>query len=83
MALYTYSSSEQGDLSFNQGEYITIVKKDGDWWTGTIGDRSGIFPANYVKKVDTPQVCIVDFVFSVFIFFPYKYLVELVCHQTH
>ena len=84
VALYTYSSSEQGDLSFNQGEYITITKKDGDWWTGTIGDRTGIFPANYVKKVDTPQVCTVDSVFSfVFVLLPLKYLVALAHHQAH
>ena len=58
--MFTYSSSEQGDLSFNQGDYITITKKDADWWTGSIGDRTGIFPANYVKKVDTPQVFAVN-----------------------
>ncbi len=56
VALYSYSSNEQGDLSFNQGEYINVVKRDGDWWTGTVGDRSGIFPANYVKKIESPQV---------------------------
>lgn len=29
-----------------------VVKKDGDWWTGVIGSRSGIFPANYVHLPD-------------------------------
>lgn len=28
------------------------MKKDGDWWTGVIGNRTGIFPANYVQTVD-------------------------------
>ena len=23
---------------------------EGDWWTGTMGSNTGIFPANYVKK---------------------------------
>ncbi len=53
MALYAYTSGEPGDLSFNQGEVMQVVKKDGDWWTGIVGDRSGIFPANYVKKMET------------------------------
>lgn len=28
------------------------MKKDGDWWTGVIGNRTGIFPANYVVLPD-------------------------------
>lgn len=52
VALYPYDSAENGDLTFNQGEVILVVKKEGDWWTGNIGDRNGIFPANYVEKCD-------------------------------
>jgi hypothetical protein len=44
---------EAGDLSFQQGEVVVVVKKEGDWWTGTIGDRQGIFPSNYVQKAET------------------------------
>lgn len=49
IGVYSYQSDEPGDLTFNVGEIVTVTKKDGDWWTGQIGDRSGIFPANYVK----------------------------------
>lgn len=49
IGVYVYQSDEAGDLTFNVGEVITVTKKDGDWWTGHTGDRSGIFPANYVK----------------------------------
>ncbi|XP_060608466.1 intersectin-1-like isoform X3 [Ruditapes philippinarum] len=49
IGVYSYQSSEPGDLTFNVGEIILVTKKDGDWWTGSIGDRTGIFPANYVK----------------------------------
>ena len=28
---------------------ITVIAKNGDWWTGTIGDRTGVFPFNYVE----------------------------------
>ncbi|XP_076754423.1 dynamin associated protein 160 isoform X3 [Xylocopa sonorina] len=55
VALYPYTSAEAGDLTFNQGEVILVTKKEGDWWTGTIGDRNGIFPANYVEKCDGPD----------------------------
>jgi hypothetical protein len=51
--LYPYQSTEAGDLSFQHGEVVLVVKKEGDWWTGTIGDRQGIFPSNYVQKAET------------------------------
>ncbi|XP_035731284.1 intersectin-1-like isoform X8 [Vespa mandarinia] len=54
IALYQYASTETGDLSFNQGEVILVIKKEGDWWTGCIGDKTGIFPSNYVEKCDAP-----------------------------
>lgn len=55
VAAYTYQSSETGDLTFNKGDIIEVTRKDGDWWSGNIGSRSGIFPCNYVKKMDEFQ----------------------------
>uniref|UniRef100_G1PYE2 Intersectin 1 n=1 Tax=Myotis lucifugus TaxID=59463 RepID=G1PYE2_MYOLU len=52
VAMYTYESAEQGDLTFQQGDVILVTKKDGDWWTGTVGDKSGVFPSNYVRLKD-------------------------------
>ncbi|KAL1783775.1 intersectin-2 isoform X2 [Sigmodon hispidus] len=52
VALYPYSSVEPGDLTFNEGEEILVTQKDGEWWTGSIGERTGIFPSNYVKPKD-------------------------------
>lgn len=48
-ACYPYESAEVGDLIFSVGEHIKVIKKDGDWWTGMIGTRVGIFPSNYVQ----------------------------------
>ncbi|XP_052042129.1 intersectin-2 isoform X2 [Apodemus sylvaticus] len=52
IALYSYSSIEPGDLTFTEGEEILVTQKDGEWWTGSIGERAGIFPSNYVKPKD-------------------------------
>merc|ERR1719419_1418306 len=49
ISVYPYSSDEPGDLNFEAGEKITVTAKSGDWWTGTTGDRSGVFPFNYVE----------------------------------
>ncbi|XP_066254448.1 intersectin-1 isoform X2 [Euwallacea similis] len=52
IASYPYQSQEPGDLTFNAGDVIGVYKKDGDWWTGKLNDATGIFPSNYVQKVD-------------------------------
>lgn len=49
ISCYPYESAEPGDLTFGAGEYIIVTKKDGDWWTGTVGERTGMFPSNYVQ----------------------------------
>lgn len=54
IALYTFAAQQDGDLPFKKGDVITIVKKSettDDWWTGKLGSKQGIFPANYVKLV--------------------------------
>lgn len=53
IACYAYQSAEIGDLVFNAGEIVAVTKKDGDWWTGNIGNRTGIFPSNYVQKQES------------------------------
>ncbi|KAG4066602.1 hypothetical protein HA402_007238 [Bradysia odoriphaga] len=53
IACYPYESNEIGDLVFQVGEHIKVTKKDGDWWTGCIGNRVGIFPSNYVQPETT------------------------------
>ena len=50
MALFAYASEEPGDLQFEAGEQIEVIKKESEWWTGKIGDRTGVFPYNYVEE---------------------------------
>lgn len=54
IALFTFKADQPGDLEFKKGDVITITKRTenaADWWTGRIGDRTGIFP-RLVKAVD-------------------------------
>uniref|UniRef100_A0A8C8GA84 Intersectin 1 (SH3 domain protein) n=1 Tax=Oncorhynchus tshawytscha TaxID=74940 RepID=A0A8C8GA84_ONCTS len=53
IAMYTYESNEQGDLTFQQGDVIVVTKKEGDWWTGLVSGKTGVFPSNYVKPKDS------------------------------
>ncbi|XP_008298692.1 intersectin-2b isoform X1 [Stegastes partitus] len=58
VALYTYESPEPGDLTFSEGDVILVSKREGEWWNGSIGDRTGLFPSNYVKpkEADTSSI---------------------------
>ncbi|KAI0130580.1 hypothetical protein BJ170DRAFT_701225 [Xylariales sp. AK1849] len=52
VALYAFAGQGAGDLSFQQGDRIKVVKKTGtdqDWWVGELGGVKGSFPANYCK----------------------------------
>uniref|UniRef100_A0A8K9UVM2 Intersectin 2b n=1 Tax=Oncorhynchus mykiss TaxID=8022 RepID=A0A8K9UVM2_ONCMY len=53
MALYTYESPEHGHLMFREGDVILVTQREGEWWSGGIGDRTGVFPSNYVKPKET------------------------------
>ncbi|KAI9835933.1 MAG: hypothetical protein M1819_001831 [Sarea resinae] len=47
IALFTFDADQPGDLGFKKGDIVEIVKKTeskNDWWTGRIGDKTGIFP---------------------------------------
>ncbi|NXQ43403.1 SH3Y1 protein, partial [Catharus fuscescens] len=50
-ALYSFEGQQPGDLTFKAGDRITVTTKTNsqfDWWEGSIGGKTGIFPANYV-----------------------------------
>ncbi|XP_072533626.1 intersectin-2a isoform X2 [Salminus brasiliensis] len=53
VALYTYESPESGDLTFRAEDVVLVTEKEGEWWRGSIGDQSGLFPSNYVKPKDS------------------------------
>lgn len=55
VALYTYESPEVGDLTFEEGDVVMVTEREGEWWRGCIGDRTGVFPSNYVRPVE-PEV---------------------------
>jgi amphiphysin len=51
-AMYTFAGQEAGDLSFNEGDRIKVIKKTDstdDWWDGELRGHRGRFPANYCE----------------------------------
>lgn len=58
IALYTFDADQPGDLGFKKGEVITITKRTEsptDWWTGRIGDGTGVFPRHDFSLNDPTQ----------------------------
>ena len=53
-AVYTYAAQREDELSFNEGDVITVVAKNADgWWEGELHGARGVFPGNYVEE--TPR----------------------------
>ncbi|OAD02973.1 hypothetical protein MUCCIDRAFT_141954 [Mucor lusitanicus CBS 277.49] len=53
-ALYAFTSEQEGDLTFQAGDIITVTEKtesQEDWWTGRLNGQLGSFPANYVEMI--------------------------------
>ena len=47
VALYDYTATAEGDLSFSAGDRIEVVERTAsaeDWWTGKINGQQGVFP---------------------------------------
>eukprot|EP00123_Amoebidium_parasiticum_P021479 comp6811_c0_seq1/m.2554 comp6811_c0_seq1/g.2554 ORF comp6811_c0_seq1/g.2554 comp6811_c0_seq1/m.2554 type:complete len:1003 (-) comp6811_c0_seq1:311-3319(-) len=49
---YELFGAKSDDLSFKEGDIITILDRSGDNWRGRIGDREGVFPSSFVDLYD-------------------------------
>eukprot|EP00005_Dracoamoeba_jomungandri_P002916 CAMPEP_0174255746 /NCGR_PEP_ID=MMETSP0439-20130205/5054_1 /TAXON_ID=0 /ORGANISM="Stereomyxa ramosa, Strain Chinc5" /LENGTH=529 /DNA_ID=CAMNT_0015338067 /DNA_START=28 /DNA_END=1617 /DNA_ORIENTATION=+ len=51
-ALYNYTGVEDTELSFQEGDLITVTYKDeSGWWEGELNGVVGVFPSNHVQEV--------------------------------
>lgn len=47
---YNYVAQEDDELTLRKGDIITGIKMMlGGWWEGTLRDKRGMFPDNFVK----------------------------------
>jgi Rho guanine nucleotide exchange factor 7 len=54
-AEYSFKGTNNDELCFKKGDVITVTQKEeGGWWEGTLEDKTGWFPSNYVKEYKTP-----------------------------
>ncbi|CAK1366098.1 unnamed protein product [Cercospora beticola] len=56
LALFDFIPDEPDELAFTAGDTICVIESVfQDWWRGSLDGRTGIFPLNYVQKLD-PRV---------------------------
>ena len=54
-ALFDFVPSESGELQFRKGDVIAVIESVyKDWWKGSLRGQTGIFPLNYVEKLQDP-----------------------------
>jgi signal transducing adaptor molecule len=54
-ALYDFTPSEPGELAFRKNDVIAVLESVyKDWWKGSLRGQTGIFPLNYVEKIQDP-----------------------------
>ncbi|KAJ3309478.1 ESCRT-0 subunit protein hse1, partial [Blyttiomyces sp. JEL0837] len=53
-ALYDFAGLEEGELRMRRGDVVDVYDNTTfkDWWKGGYGGKVGIFPSNYVEKVE-------------------------------
>jgi len=52
-ALYDYEGESANDLSFREGDIISIIDKSdpSGWWEGELNGATGFFPSNFVEEI--------------------------------
>ena len=54
-ALFDFQPTEPGELQFRKGDVIAVLESVyKDWWKGSLRGQTGIFPLNYVEKLQDP-----------------------------
>ncbi|KAK1922734.1 glycosyl transferase [Papiliotrema laurentii] len=54
-ALYTFTTSEVGELNFERGDVIKVLDRGfKEWWRGACNGKIGIFPVTYVEAMPEP-----------------------------
>ncbi|XP_043938499.1 tyrosine-protein kinase fyna-like isoform X4 [Protopterus annectens] len=52
-ALYDFNAKFENELSFQKGEKLLLLKRDGEWWfaESTTNGSQGLIPSNYVQEM--------------------------------
>ncbi|XP_060847442.1 rho guanine nucleotide exchange factor 7 isoform X3 [Rhopalosiphum padi] len=50
-AVYSFKGKNNDELCLKKGDIVIVTQKeDGGWWEGTLKEKTGWFPSNYVRE---------------------------------
>ncbi|XP_028130137.2 CD2-associated protein [Diabrotica virgifera virgifera] len=55
-ATYPYKAQNEDEISFKEGDIITLISKDSQdpgWWQGELNGKTGFFPDNFVVLISS------------------------------
>lgn len=63
-AEYSFKGGNNDELCFKKGDIITVTnREEGGWWEGTLDEKTGWFPSNYVKEYKGEIFMLLTFMF--------------------
>ena len=57
-AVFDFPAEQDTHLNLQQGDLVKVTRKeDNGWWRGTVDNRIGWFPSNYVQAAPQGKNC--------------------------
>nr|2KRN_A Chain A, CD2-associated protein [Mus musculus] len=51
--LFDYSPQNEDELELIVGDVIDVIEEvEEGWWSGTLNNKLGLFPSNFVKELE-------------------------------
>jgi signal transducing adaptor molecule len=56
-ALYDFNPTDSGELQLRKGDIVNVYDHTTfpDWWKGSLNGNLGIFPSNYVERIEQSE----------------------------
>lgn len=53
--MFSYTPIHEDELKLNVGDLINVIGEEEEgWWRGTLNNKEGVFPSNFVEEVNHP-----------------------------
>ena len=49
--MYAYNAKRDEELSLREGEIVTVVSSEGDWWEAELNGKNGLVPGNLMAML--------------------------------
>ena len=57
VAKHSFTATREDEVTLRVGDVVEVITYSGDWWSGKVGETSGVFPACYVQQMKSTGSC--------------------------